>query len=335
MKKNVAVVVTSISEPNEILKNLASGCRKNGYQYIIIGDKKSPVNFSIDGCEFLDVKQQQELGLRLSRICPENHYSRKNIGYLVAIRNGCNVIVETDDDNSPYSTFWEIRPQETIARSVNIQGWYNAYSAFTDIKIWPRGFPLEFVTESKEDGNQLELKQTHSPIQQGLADGNPDVDAVYRMTHQLPLNFNLEDDIILAEGTWCPFNSQNTTWFKEAFPLLYLPSFCSFRMTDIWRSFIAQRIAWTCEWEILFHKATVFQERNEHSLLKDFEDEIPGYLGNAKICKELGQVDLERGPEHIHENLHKCYKVMVDNGHVDKSELQLLDAWLKDISELS
>jgi hypothetical protein len=27
-------------------------------------------------------------------------------------------------------------------------------------------------------------------------------------------------------------------------PLLYLPSHCCFRMTDIWRSFIAQRCLW-------------------------------------------------------------------------------------------
>src|SRR6185436_15069807 len=125
------------------------------------------------------------------------------------------------------------------------------------------------------------------PIQQGLADENPDVDAVYRMTSSLPLSFNKRNPIVLDKNAWCPFNSQNTTWFKEAFPLLYLPSYCSFRMTDIWRSFVAQRIAWSCNWSILFHNATVRQERNEHSLIRDFEDEIPGYLNNARICKML------------------------------------------------
>jgi hypothetical protein len=58
-------------------------------------------------------------------------------------------------------------------------------------------------------------------------------------------------------------------------------------MTDIWRSFIAQRIAWTCGWNILYHEATMQQDRNQHDLLKDFEDEIPGYLHNARICRQL------------------------------------------------
>src|ERR1700691_4694073 len=92
-------------------------------------------------------------------------------------------------------------------------------------------------------------------------------------------------------GACCPFNSQNTTWFKEAFPLLYLPYYCSFRMTDIWRSFVAQRIAWTCGWPVLFHQSTMRQERNDHNLMNDFRDEISGYNNNALICNSLKELN--------------------------------------------
>ena len=54
------------------------------------------------------------------------------------------------------------------------------------------------------------------------------------------------------------------------YPLLYLPAYCSFRMTDIWRSFVAQRIAWENGWRLLFHGPTMEQERNVHDLMKDF-----------------------------------------------------------------
>ena len=47
-------------------------------------------------------------------------------------------------------------------------------------------------------------------------------------------------------------------------------------MTDIWRSFVAQRIAWTNNWSVLFDEPTVWQERNEHDLMRDFRDEVPG-----------------------------------------------------------
>ena len=161
----------------------------------------------------------------------------------------------------------------------------------------------------------------NTPIIQGLADENPDVDAAYRMTQKLPVMFAKDSPVALAEGCWSPFNSQNTAWKKEAFPLLYLPSHCSFRMTDIWRSFIAQRIAWTCGWYILFHSPDVRQERNQHNLLKDFEDEISGYLNNARIRGMLEDLDLKSGKENIPENLVRCYRMMTENKQIGRAHV--------------
>ena len=40
---------------------------------------------------------------------------------------------------------------------------------------------------------------------------------------------------------------------------------------------------------LVFHTAEVVQERNVHRLIRDFEDEIPGYTNNFRICKELNE----------------------------------------------
>ena len=184
------------------------------------------------------------------------------------------------------------------------------------------------------DINTLKLDAINCPIQQGLADENPDVDAVYRLTYPLPLSFEIKTKIALGKNAWSPFNSQNTYWFKEAFPLMYLPSYCSFRMTDIWRSYVAQRIAWECGWSVLYHESTVWQERNEHNLMKDFEDEIPGYTNNLKICKELQALNLKAGQENICDNLIICYEKLIDIQVIGKDELVLLKAWIGDISAL-
>ena len=135
----------------------------------------------------------------------------------------------------------------------------------------------------------------------------------------------------LAEGSWCPFNSQNTTWWRDAFPLMYLPAYCSFRMTDIWRSFVAQRIAWTNNWSVLFHEPTVWQERNEHDLMRDFRDEVPGYLHNKSICEQLGKLSLRSGMENLGENLQVCYEKLVSMELIDRKELELVAAWLDDL----
>ena len=290
-----AIVVTSISKPNPVLRVLAEESLKRGYTFILAGDTKSPADFHIPGCEFLSIEQQRSLFPRFASILPERHYCRKNIAYLRAIEQGATAIQETDDDNMPLEAFWGEPPQPKLGLSATTSpGWLNVYRWFTDQDIWPRGLPLENIQDLFQP--RVEEAALQPLIFQGLANDNPDVDAVFRLTRQLPFTFDQREAVLLHTGTWCPFNSQNTLFRKEAFMYLYLPATCSFRMTDIWRSFIAQRCLWQNQGGIVFHNATVVQARNEHSLIKDFEDEVPGYLNNNRIIRLLAELELSGEP---------------------------------------
>ena len=86
--------------------------------------------------------------------------------------------------------------------------------------------------------------------------------------------------------------------------------------------------------EYLYHEPTVWQERNEHNLMKDFEDEIPGYSNNFNICKELQGLQLKAGQANICENLITCYQKLIDINVIGKEEMTLLKAWISDISKL-
>lgn len=330
MKK--ALVITSISAPNPVLKSCSEGAKDNDFDFIVIGDTKSPKDFSLEGCDFWSIERQREMSSKLAALLPEKHYARKNLGYLVAIARGAETIVETDDDNFPRKDFWSERQVEHSAMTLEEQGWVNVYRHFSGEMIWPRGFPLEQIQALTEVPAGVEA-MVRCPVQQGLADGNPDVDAVYRLVLPLPINFEEKTPLALGKGSWSPFNSQNTTWFKQAFPLLYIPSFCSFRMCDIWRSFVVSRICWANGWHVLFHNATVFQERNEHDLMRDFRDEIPGYLNNAKLCDELAALELTGGVDALGDDLRRCYKLLVDLGEIGAEELPLVDAWLEDVAQ--
>jgi hypothetical protein len=335
MRDKIYVVVTSIAgSENMILQQLAQGCSEREFHFIVIGDQASPAEFHIDGCDFYGLKRQKQTKLKFTQLCPTKHYARKNIGYLLAIRNGASIIIETDDDNIPYQQFWNERKRIQNVPVLQNSGWVNVYRYFTDQNIWPRGFPLERLQEQPSPYESLNLMVSDCPIQQGLTDDNPDVDAVYRLVLPLPQTFRKERRIALINGSWCSFNSQNTRWWPDAFELLYLPSYCSFRMTDIWRSFIAQRIAWLNDWAILFHEPTMRQERNVHNLLRDFNDEIPGYLHNSEICEALESLSLESGVEKIGDSLKVCYEKLVSMSLIGREELQLLDAWLEDIKQL-
>jgi hypothetical protein len=332
MNPEISLVITTISPPNEVLITWARECAARNITFIVVGDQKSPVDFLIEGCDFLDVGHQMELGFGLASLLPLNHYSRKNLGYLRAIRSGSKIIMETDDDNLPKPGFFDLNPVRRTVNTFHGEGWMNVYRYFSNELLWPRGYPLQLIMEPAPQPEYFREEMVSCPIHQGLADGAPDVDAIFRLTRQEPAMFGHQPDLALGNKVWCPFNSQNTIWSEPAFMLLYLPSTCSFRMTDIWRSFIAQRIAWTCGWNILFHKSTVVQKRNPHSLMQDFRDEIPGYLNNLRIAETLSELQLEQGEQNIPSNLMKCYEAFVSMELIEPDELKLAAAWIADVT---
>lgn len=329
------LVVTTISAPNSVLRDLAVGCAEAGWGFVIAGDAKSPANFVLEGCEYLSLGAQEATGFAYAAAAPVGHYARKNVGYLQAIRDGAQVIVETDDDNYPLPAFFQPLPEQVEASVIEQAGWTNIYAYYADQQVWPRGFPLEEVRRAPPELPPT-AQPVLAPIQQALAYDNPDVDAVFRLTRELPLRFHSEARrVALGRGSWCPYNSQATVHHARAFPLLYLPAHCSFRMTDIWRGLVAQRIGWECGWHLLFREPTVRQERNEHDLVRDFAEEVPGYLNNAAIARLLEALPLARGKAAIPENLRACYRALVAAGHVGEAELALVDAWLDDLAQLA
>ena len=336
MTARTALVVTSIASPNRALTELAAGAVANDVEFLVIGDLASPDTFELDGCRFYGVADQQALVFRTAAATPTRHYARKNIGYLLAASEGAEIIVETDDDNHPRAGFWAERSRHQHVKTIpSDAGWVNVYRHFSDTTIWPRGLPLDAIRVPGPPYDALDATDVDCPIQQGLADDNPDVDAIYRLSQPLPQSFCGDRRVVLAPGTWSPFNSQNTAWWRDAFALLYLPAHCSFRMTDIWRSFVAQRIAWENGWSVLFHEPTVRQERNDHDLMADFAQEIPGYVNNRAIGDALAALTLAPGLDHLGENLRRCYAELVKMDLVGDAELDLLDAWLADVADLA
>ncbi len=324
------IVITTIQAPTSSVLDMLEKAKKNNLKIIAIGDRKTPGVEWPEGSEFVSIQDQQALGFQLAALLPENHYGRKNLGYLLAIKQNSPLIFDTDDDNAPLSS-WASRPRNVSARTCLDTGWINAYQWFSDSHIWPRGLPLENARVGIPPAKLGEKSEVTAPIQQGLANGSPDVDAVWRLLMDQDVTFRNGDSVMLPEGAWCPFNSQSTWWFPEAYPLLYLPSFVSFRMTDIWRSFIAQRCLWALGHGVVFHSAEMFQDRNPHNLLRDFEQEVPGYLNNQRIREVLENTSLLPGANEVANNLHRCYETLIKAGLIPDKEMPLIEAWLHDL----
>ena len=212
----------------------------------------------------------------------------------------------------------------------------NPYTFFTKERIWPRGLPLSQVNQSLRELPDLSPPgPVSAPVQQFLADGDPDVDAVFRLTNDTETYFEPRRvPLAIGDGAVAPFNSQNTAWWPWAFPLMYLPAFVSIRMTDIRRGLIALRCLIADGRFLCFGNATVVQNRNEHALMSDFKDELPGYLRNEDIVERLWGLKLDSEEEAVSDNLRRCYFALCELGVMPADELKLLDVWLDELSEL-
>ena len=331
-KYQTSLVITTINKPNKVINKYLDLTKKNNVKYIIIGDKKTP-NYK-KKYPFFNLKKQKDFNFRSYGLLPYNSYSRKNLGYLVAMKNKSKIIVETDDDNYPKDNFFKNLKIKKILKELSGPKWINILEFFSKHNqlIWPRGFPLNLINNLKKV--KVKKKVIFSPIQQRMCDGNPDVDAVYRLTNKFKNHFFKKDNIAISNKSICPFNSQNTVWHEIAFPLMYLPSYCTMRSTDIWRGFIAIRIIENYNWNLTFLKSTVLQKRNAHDLMDDFFQEIPVYKNTTELCNTLKNLELSKKYEDILINIYKCYDKLVDKKILSKKELPLLKKWLIDINKI-
>jgi hypothetical protein len=326
-KMNRSIIITSIFPPTKAV-NAFSELRN--YRTIVVGDNRSPAEYSNSNVSFLSVKKQAQLGYALHVKLPYNHYSRKNLGYIYAIREGAEIIIDTDDDNIPYPN-WSFPEFSGEFDKVNSNmGFINIYNLFTDQNIWPRGLPLNRV-RLRLNGSEMRSAQCNVGIWQALADADPDVDAIYRLLYDHPCFFKKRQPVVLGHGTISPFNSQNTAFGKELFPLLYLPSTVSFRFTDILRGLVAQPIMWLYNYSLGITEATVLQERNPHDYMKDFKSEIPCYIHGEEVIELISGVISTSYS--IYDNLKIAYEILVKNGIVEKAEINLVERWIKDLQK--
>ena len=318
-------VLTTINPPTKAIEKLYE---KFGSNLIVVGDEKTPEGWNYKDAKYiLDLPKEKWY----EGYAPRNSYARKNLGYLEAMKKGATVIYSSDDDNIPNAN-WAERNFKTLSYTSDQRGWYNVYTMFSDERIWPRGFSLQHLNFDETCGdNFTKTEILNSSIQQGLADKEPDVDAIWRLTDGYFPGFKDEGSIYLNKESWCPINSQSTWFFKKAFPLMYLPVYCNMRCTDIWGGFVAQRCIWELGEGVTFHSPSeVYQDRNPHDLLKDFEDEIPGYLHNDTIVKTLEALTLKPGEENVCDNMLTCYQAIVDKGILPEMEIRSLKLWIKD-----
>lgn len=323
MLKKSLVITTINRYENTCLEDF----KKYGYDIIVVGDLKTDQeSYEEKGIEYIG-PYDSEFD-KFSKMLPYNHYCRKNLGYLRAIMNNSDIIFETDDDNYPIESFgnWEER---TVYKKVSGVRYPNILKLYTNIDIWARGYPLEYINK---DIKLLvdDIKEGEKVgIYQSLAEGDPDVDAIYRLTNKnynQNIIFERDKGYILDKNCYTQGNTQGTFWVdKRLFHLLYIPCTVSFRYCDILKMYIAQRCMWEYDRLFCYISPVVRQNRNEHSYMGDFKSEYPMYISLVELLDDIFvgiKLKGERG------DLREVYKKLFERGIVKEMELKLVDEWL-------
>lgn len=179
------VIITTINEPTEHVKYLHDALFD--WCLVVLGDSKSPPLWHYKEIKFLSLQDQIELSAKYKIVpeIPTKSYLRKMVGYLYAIEHGARFIYETDDDNSALDGLLGFRYEQFRGLEANCEPmstFINPYAYFGQPTVWPRGYPLEMISERNQASNCSKYKiSTHLPlVQQGLVNGDPDVDAIYR-----------------------------------------------------------------------------------------------------------------------------------------------------------
>ena len=320
--------MTTINPPNLAAEKL-SKCK--GWTLLVVGDKKTPTDWDNFPCIYLGPEEQEKENFKINQFIPWNNYCRKNIGYLYAIKHGAKVIYETDDDTFIYNNDLNFEENLQATELKNDDFCLNVFNYFGCETSWPRGYPLSKIKNTNQY-SESKSKSYCCPIQSSLVDNDPDVDAIYRLTNKGAVNFEKNKTVVLEKGTMCPFNTQNTFIHYKAFWSLLIPLSCSYRATDIWRGFWAQRLLWEMNCRLCFTSPIAYQLRNEHNFLEDFKQELSIYLQAESLIKELN--NWKPKEKELPKKIIELTKFMVEKDFLTDLDNKFVEAWIEDLKNL-
>lgn len=285
------------------------------------------------------------------RLTPWRHFCRKNIGYLFAILHGAEYIFDFDDDNfiKLDSTGMPLQilpdgddPSTMTLKNVNVimQG-ANAFNHHPIMNAsidesWARGFPMGLIQDKHTQG-QVAYKQnlpfaSHDKeigVIQFLADGNPDIDAMHRLSKPLPMTFPLDGakSVLVPTHAYAPYNAQATIHTKNAMWAMLLPGTVPGRVSDIWRSYFAQCIFADAGLQLVFSPPKIVQERNEHDYLGDFNAEQDLYNKSGKLVEFLSEWD-SKDADTIPKRMEQLWIDLYEFGYIEVDDVYAVQAWL-------
>ncbi len=313
--EKIAIVTTSIGN-EEIFKKFFKAysqldISELNVKLIVIGDLNSPKidfqsmlefqEFLQKGFEFeyLDAENQKDL-MKLKPymedLIPWRRIQRRNIGFFIAYKQNYDFIITVDDDNFPISPDFIKSHISNLKKEDNLLilntkntsiNWLNPCILLKN-HIVHRGFPLKYRYPSPEIIIE-NLDHGKIAVSEGFWEEDPDIDALSRLEGN-PSNIKLNNvnisNFCISPNLISPFNSQNTAFRKELIPAFFLSSKTG-RYDDIWPSYFIRTLLMIKGDLVMYGNPIVRQDRNDHDIIKDLENEIFGMRNTEEFVNEL------------------------------------------------
>jgi len=293
------IVTTTIYSPSLATKKFAE---MEGWQLVVVGDKKTPHDEYRDlNCIYLSPEDQEKICKDLSDAIGWGCIMRRNIGFVYAYRQGADIIATVDDDNIPYDNWGK---NVYVGQDIEVDLWESDNGYFDPLSVtnrpdlWHRGYPIEHIPTKNNVLYKGKAKRKVL-IQADLWDGDPDIDAMCRLSKRPCVKYNIKTPF--GSDQLSPFNSQNTFLHREVLPYyMVLPHVG--RMDDIWGSYIIQK---QFPKSLIYNEATVYQDRNEQDLITNLEKEIIGYRNTLDFIE--GDYEIPKDAQKAYEEYRKCF----------------------------
>lgn len=278
---NKYIVTTTINPPTLATIKYS---RKEDWTLIVVGDTKTPhYEYENLNCIYLSPEYQEKTYPELSDTIGWKSIQRRNIGFVEAYNRGADIVATVDDDNIPYDSWGT---NVVVGETVEIDfydthlGVFDPLSVTEHNQVWHRGYPIELVPFRKEVtyGGKLKRKVL---VQADLWDGDPDIDAMARLSIKPTVKFGVQD--AYGSTSISPFNSQNTFLARDVIPYYSVFPHVG-RMDDIWGGYVLQ---YYFPNSVIYNKASVFQDRNVQDLITNLEKEIMGYRKTSELIRSL------------------------------------------------
>ena len=279
MKK--VIVTTTINPPTEAIRKFEA---MEDWDLVVIGDRKTPPDYHLARGTYVTPADQQKYDPLLSEAIGWNCIQRRIMGLLWAHDMHADIVAVVDDDNIPLDGWGE---NLLLGKEVDVDYYETGLPAFDPVgatnhpKIWHRGFPLQLVP--RRDYSKKTRRKVVVDVQADFWNGDPDIDAFCRMEHAPECTFD-PGCFPMSSNRMGPFNSQNTflagAQLREYFLFPHVG-----RMDDIWASYYLQAKGSHVVWA----RPSVYQQRNEHDLVRDMRMEYCGYENNLRLVQDLAR----------------------------------------------